>query len=507
MVNDDKNLVPRPPIVAVMGHVDHGKTKLLDTIRKTNVAEQEIGGITQAVGAYEIIHTPYKPQSTPAENRKITFIDTPGHEAFGKMRAHGARVADIAILVVAADDGVKPQTKDALQAIRNANIPFLVAINKIDKPEANIEKTLTSIAEAGVYLEGRGGDISYQLISAKTGEGIAELLDLILLIADLKDLRYNPNAPASGIVLTSYTDPREGITVGAVVKDGTLKPKEQIATETAKGKIKILKNFKREQVSELQPSSPALIFGFENLPDIGEEFITGSEAKHRKKTAKKLITVMQKPQNETGESKKQNVILKADETGSLEALRHIIENKFSESVNIIDTRVGNITETDTKRAFAAHAIILGFKTKMDDIAEQIIKSQKTTVIASPVIYELENLLGEYLARGKHAEEARSITILDTFGKPPAPDSEKKKTATGKGKQQIVGGTVVKGPIKNGELFEVWNGEKKIGTGKIINLRSGKVDTPSAEEGKEVGLLVESNIPIEKGFKLVFSNTT
>ncbi len=257
--------VSRPPIVAVMGHIDHGKTTLLDHIRQTNVAGKEAGGITQSIGAYEISH----------KGKKITFIDTPGHEAFSKMRERGAQAADLAILVVAADDGVKPQTKEALKAIRQANISFVVAINKIDKNNADIDRVKSDLRDNEVFLEGDGGDISWQAISAKKGEGVEELLDLILLVAEVADLKYDPAATPTGVILTARMDSRRGLTVSAVLRDGTLERNQKIITATAGGRIKILENFLGENSPTLTPSAPVLIMGFEQLQQIGEIFFDG----------------------------------------------------------------------------------------------------------------------------------------------------------------------------------------------------------------------------------------
>ncbi|KKT56520.1 MAG: Translation initiation factor IF-2 [Candidatus Wolfebacteria bacterium GW2011_GWA1_44_24] len=250
MTEKVKNLIIRPPIVAVLGHVDHGKTSLLDFIRKTNFVAREAGGITQSIGAYEIIHN----------GKKITFIDTPGHEAFSKMRSRGAIAADLAILVVAADDGVKPQTKESIEILNSAKTPFVVAVNKIDKSNADIEKTINDLTANGVLLEGRGGNVSWQAISAKTGQGVDELLDLVLLAAEMENLTYNPDADAGGVIIEAKSDNRRGIVVSVIAENGILKIGDKIATFGAGGKIKILENFLGEKTAELRPSSPALIF-------------------------------------------------------------------------------------------------------------------------------------------------------------------------------------------------------------------------------------------------------
>ncbi len=477
----------RPPIVVVMGHVDHGKTKLLDYIRKTNVAEQEAGGITQSIGAYEIEHN----------QKKITFIDTPGHEAFSKMRERGARVADLAILVVAADEGVKPQTKDALKYILKEGITFIVAINKIDKPSANIEKIKQELGKEGVLLEGFGGNISWHAISAKTGEGIPDLLDLILLAAELENITYNPDAPASGVIITGHIDSHRGPAVGVVVIGGRLQKKQLISTESARGKIKILEDFRGNSVEFLESSAPAMILGFGTLPEVGEEFFTGAD-----KYNKLSVSATQPTDNEetlqetsTEEKKPLKVLLKANEAGSLDALLHIIQKIAQQTnVTVIDKSVGNIHESDIKLAMATGAIIIGFKVKADKDAFSMAKMQKINIMISPIIYELEKNLEEYILK-ETPPEKRIIEILAVFGE-------------AKGKKQVIGGKVVQGPVKNLEVFEIINsvdGDKVIGEGKINNLQSQKKDVSQAETDQEVGLLVESETQIKTGNKLVFSN--
>ncbi len=467
----------RPPVIAVMGHVDHGKTTLLDYIRKTTVAEKEAGGITQSIGAYEIIH----------KGSKITFIDTPGHEAFSKMREQSAHIADLAILVVAADDGVKPQTQNALEYIKKENITCVVAINKIDKPNANIEKTKSDLANIGVYLEGFGGDVSWHAISAKTGEGVNDLLDLVVLASELQDLSYDPEASPTGVIITSKLDARRGGIVGAVVKNGTLSQGTLIGTKSAKGKIKILNDFLGKPVKSLVPSAPALILGFETLPEVGEQFICGDEVK-------KLHVGSISTQTGLGKNIKEestiSLVVKADEAGSLEAVRGIAERIPSDRPIIIASAgVGDIYETDIKFAQSTHAIILGFKAKIDKAALNMARNEKVMIIQSDIIYELEKELIEYIKR-RNPKEMPSIEILGVFG-------------GAKGKERIVGGKVILGPVKNQGVFDLWRNGKLIGSGKILNLQSGRKDVLSEETGVEAGLLAESDIDIRIGDTLIF----
>jgi translation initiation factor IF-2 len=461
-----------------MGHVDHGKTTLLDYIRKTRVADREAGGITQVIGAYEIEHA----------GRLITFIDTPGHEAFAKMREHSAKVADLAILIVAADDGVKPQTLNALQFITEAKIPYVVAINKVDKSNADIKKTHQTLLTAGVYLEGSGGNVSYQEISAKTGEGITELLDLVLLTADMEDLSTDAHGIPTGIVLTSKLDPRKGNVVGVIIKDGTLRPGELIPTETAKGKIKVLSSFTGDQVKSLPASAPALIIGFEKLPAVGEIFFAGESAAEFCKVGNNVLPITREEISETATT----VILKAEESGSLEALKGIIckmQNK--NELVILSASVGDIYEGDIKLAKSAHAIILGFKSKIDKAAQNVARNEHVEILLSNIIYELESNFLKLLGQGFHEPE-RVLDVLKVFN-------------VGKGKDQVVGGKVTKGEIKNQESFVIWKNREEIGSGRILNLQAGHADAKSVPEGQEAGLLIESETTIQPGMQLIFPN--
>ncbi len=464
----------RPPVIVVMGHVDHGKTTLLDYIRKTALASREAGGITQAIGAYE----------AEWKGKKVTFIDTPGHEAFQNMRAYGARVADLAILVVAADDGVKPQTKEALQTILTAKIPYVVAINKIDKNNADPERAKKELLQNGVLLEGMGGDVSYQEISAKTGEGVPELLDLVLLATEMESLTTDPEAPASGIVMTSRRDSRRGVLVGIVIKNGVLKEGDPIRTATASGKAKMIEIGSGEKAEELSPCAPALIIGFDSLPRVGERFTTDLNEKMDQLEAGPATA-------EVAEGVEAlTVVLKADETSSLEALKGLVLKSAGKSpLKVVDASVGNITENDVKTADAAKALVIGFKTKIDRAAENLAEGRHVEIVESPIIYELEKTLTERLGKVNPADRRR-LEILATFGTP-------------KGDEQVVGGRVVLGPIKNQETFEVWQSEEKIGEGKILNLQAQKKDIAEASEGMEAGLLVQSATSIKQGNVLMF----
>ncbi|MFH0806226.1 MAG: translation initiation factor IF-2 [Candidatus Brennerbacteria bacterium] len=474
----------RPPVVAILGHVDHGKTTLLDFIRKANVAAREAGGITQSVGAYEIAHN----------GKKITFIDTPGHEAFSSMRSHGAKVADLCVLVVAADDGVRPQTKDALSAITVAETPYIIAVNKVDKPSANVEKVKQELSANGVQLEGYGGSVTWQAVSAKTGEGVSELLDLILLATDMLDLTWDKSAPASGIVLSSRIDARRGVLVGVVLKNGVLAQGELITTETAKGKVKAFEDFMGKRVKELSPSAPALIGGFETAPQVGEVFVAGSGAGAGELYKGALPAKVQLRAGEISAKVAEGMplILKADESGSLEALVAVVQKISREfPCRIVEKSVGNIYEGDVKLAESTGATILGFGIKADRAAENLAEGKKVMIEIATIIYELEKFLRERLV-GEKKEELAKLEILAVFG-------------VGKGEEQIVGGRIAEGTVKNRTLFTVLRGGRKVGEGQVTNLQSKKKNVSEAGAGIEVGLLVESSATIEKGDVLNFAS--
>ncbi|MBX4209402.1 GTP-binding protein, partial [Candidatus Parcubacteria bacterium] len=285
--------IKRPPVVAILGHIDHGKSTLLDYIRKTNIVDEEAGGITQRISAYEVERQ--KEGSADGKAEKITFIDTPGHEAFSGMRERGATTADIAILVVSAEDGVKPQTIDAYKEIEKAKVPFVVAINKIDKPAANVEKTKISLAEAGIYVEGFGGNISFVPISAKTGAGVDELLDIIILTADIADLKGEPEKPAEGAVIEAHRDPKKGISATLVIKNGSMGPGMFVASGTAFSPVRILENSVGKKIAEATFSSPVRLVGWNKAPSVGSVFSTFASKKDLEEYLETAAEMEKKP--------------------------------------------------------------------------------------------------------------------------------------------------------------------------------------------------------------------
>ena len=486
----------RPPIVVVMGHVDHGKTTLLDYIRKTAVAAREAGGITQAVGAYEIVHG----------DRKITFIDTPGHEAFASMRSRGAQIADLAILVVAADEGLKTQTKEAIKIIEESKTPYIVAFNKIDKTAGSIDKARNDLMAAGVLLEGFGGQVSYHGVSAKTGEGVSDLLDLIVLSADVEDLKYDVAAPASGFVLEARRDSRRGIEASVILKNGTLRRGDPVHTARAQGKVKILENFLGKPVLELEPSAPAVIIGFETLPVVGEEFWVGEHGApaHMPISAPSHASnnAAGKTMGRLGEAKKNvlNLILKSSDSGSLEALSlvlHGMDQMGGKAVNIVEEAVGDITDGDVKHALATEATIIGFKNKTDKGARVLADAQQIAIITSDIVYDLQKAVEEYLTGARGPAAQGDLEVLAVF------NQERLD-------KQLVGGRVVSGVVRAKAPFEVLRAagtnadaqKDVIGTGRILELREKKTEVTQAEKGKEIGLLVQSHAKINVGDKII-----
>ena len=476
MTQANSNNQKRPPVVVVVGHVDHGKTSLLDYIRKSNVAGKEAGGITQSVGAYEIDH----------EGRKITFIDTPGHEAFSKMRVRGAHVADVAILVVAADEGVKPQTKEALKALLVSETPYVVALTKIDKSTAEIEKVQNDLGANEVFLEGRGGSVSWRGVSSKTGEGINELLDLVLLTADVEDLSFDPNAHASGMILEAKLENKRGNTVTIILKNGTLRKGDLIVTPSAKGKVKVLENFLGKQVSELVPSSPAVIYGFEELPAVGEEFRSGKLSDAEMEAVVKIAST-RLTGSKTKDDQTVRLILKADVAGSLEALNDLLRKipiAQNQRLEVISQSVGEISDGDVKDALATGAFIIGFKSYPSRAAENLARVHDIRIVTDEIIYKLLELIEKMFAEMKHGKHSGELQILAIF--------------SAKNNLQTIGGKVTRGKILNKAWLDVKRGDKVIGKGKVVGLQQAKKDANMVPEGNECGMRFDCPVKIEVG---------
>jgi len=480
-----ENLEARPPIVVVLGHVDHGKTTLLDYIRKTNVVEKESGGITQHIGAYQA--------------QKITFIDTPGHEAFSQMRSRGAKVADVAVLVVAAEEGIKPQTKEVISHIKEFKIPVVVAMNKVDKPAANPEKVIGELAKEGITVESQGGKVPSINISAKTGQGIDELLEILLLVAELEELKADPKKPASGVIIESYLDSQRGPTATLLVREGTLKKGDIVVCGDSYGRVRILEDFQGNSIKEALPSAPAVVIGLNQVPTVGERFsVVGSEKQAKEKTNKQGKKPAQSPKGiEAGPPESEgfggktfNIILKADVKGSLEAIEGTLRNIEQEevSINILKSEVGDISESDIKLAYSTNSTIIGFRIKTSVFISNLAQRQKVRIKTFEVIYELveevKKGLSKLLEPEIVREELGKLKVIAIFRK------EKSR--------MIVGGKVTSGKVVNKTRIDVIRDKEKITSGRITQLQHNKKDVPEIEKGKEAGILFEGEPIIEEG---------
>ena len=430
-----KNILERPPVVVVMGHIDHGKSTLLDYIRKTNIVDREAGGITQHISAYEVIH-----KDENGKACKITFIDTPGHEAFSKMRERGAKIADIAILIVSAEDSVKPQTIEAYKTILDNKIPFIVAINKIDKPGANIEKVKIDLAENEIYLENFGGKVPFAEISAKVGTGVDNLLSLILILAEMENFTGNVSETASGFVVETNLDPKRGIEATLVIKNGLLKKGMTIVVDEALCSTRMIENFLGKPINEASFSAPIHLIGFDKIPTIGAEFKSFEKKREAEEFAENYKNNKKSVNNtSTNETNKKiiPIILKADVWGSIEAIEKEIEKIKSESAlfKVVQKGVGPISESDIKAA-ADEAIVIGFNVKGDKSAIELAEKRGVVISFFDIIYKMTEWLVEEMEKRRPKIETTEITgrakILKTFSRTK--------------ERQIVGGKVLEGHI-------------------------------------------------------------
>lgn len=487
IVDKEEDLVERPPVVTIMGHVDHGKTTLLDTIRKTNVAEGEAGGITQAIGAYQIEY----------KGKKITFIDTPGHAAFTEMRARGASITDIVIIIVAADDGVMPQTKEAIDHAKAAGVPIIVAVNKIDKPAANVEKVLTEMSANGLQPEAWGGDIMFVNLSAKTGEGIEDLLERILLLSELGELKANPNRYASGTVIESKIDKTSGVITNLLIQNGTLRLGDPIVVGLSSGKVRTLKNDKGEDLVEASPSMPVSITGLSESPAAGDKFMVFESEKKAKKVAEQRREIAKEGRNKPkaavslddlfnrvkdGE-KEINIILKADVKGSEEAVKNSLLKLDVEGIkiNVIRSGIGGISESDVVLAEASNAIIIGFNIRPDHKITELAKEKGIDIRLYDIIYqvveEMEAALKgklepEYEEKVLGSAEVRKIFKFSKVG-------------------TIAGSYVVSGCLKRGAKARVIRDSVVINDSTIASLAREKDQVKEVKQGMECGITIDN----------------
>lgn len=480
-----ENIVKRPPIVVVMGHIDHGKSTLLDYIRKSNSVDSEAGGITQHLSAYVVTHT-----TKEKAVEQITFLDTPGHEAFQKMRLRGADMADVAILVVSAEDGVKPQTLEALASIKQANIPYIVAINKIDKPGADIMRTQTSLIENKIYVEGMGGDIPWVGISAKTGEGIPDLLDIVVLAADIAELKADTNAPATGQIIEGKMDPKRGNTATLIVKDGTLKKGSFVVSGHSYTPVRIMEDFTGKPVSEAGPATPVGIAGFGEIPAVGAAFYTVATKKEAEAAVTASRPVLQDQKRVMPTLPIIPILIKADVLGTIEAIEHEL-SKFSSDriiVRVIGTGVGDITSNDIQNVSATKdAIVVGFNVKVERQAQDLAERLNVEIDTFDIIYELSDWLNTALKnRTPRMEEMKTtgkVKVLKYF-------SSQKNL-------HVLGARVEEGLIKMNQKVKITRRDVEIGKGTIKNLQQYKSDVQQVEEG-EFGLQLDTKYEVAPG---------
>jgi translation initiation factor IF-2 len=485
MIKETKNFVERPPIIAVMGHIDHGKSTLLDYIRKTNIVDKEAGGITQHLSAYEVVH-----KGKGGKEHKITFLDTPGHEAFKAIRARGAHVADIGVLVVSAEDGVKPQTLEALLVIKESKIPYVVAINKIDKEGANIDRTKQNLAENDVFVEGYGGEIPWVAISAKVGTGVSELLDLLLLVAELEELKANPDLQAKGIIIESNLDSKKGITATAIITDGTLKKGEFAQCGKSISPLRIVDDFLGKPIETASFSTPIRIVGWDSAPTVGLEFNCFKDKKGALESVSKY-----NPDEEKAIKKEVDltktvipIILKADTSGSLDALIYEVGKLANDRIlpTVVLSGIGPVTENDVRAASTNdNAFIIGFHTKVEPQAESLALRLGTPLHSFDIIYKMTEWLVDALKERTPAIESEEMKgrakIIKLFS----------KTRD----KQIIGGKVETGTISVNEVVKILRRDADIGQGRIKELQMQKNKVSSVEEGKEFGAMVEAKIEI------------
>lgn len=487
---DKPHLSPRPPIIVIMGHVDHGKTKLLDTIRKSNVVERESGGITQHIGAYQITKN----------GKKITFIDTPGHEAFTTMRSRGAKVADIAILVIAADDGIKPQTLESVKIIKSAKLPMIVAINKIDKPEANVERVKQELAQINLLPEDWGGEILCIPISAKKGIGIDDLLDAILLVTEMEksSIVANPNRHAVGTIIESHKDTGEGPVATALIQNGTLHLGDLLFIQGIYyGKVKNLKNFLGENVSSAPPSTPVKILGFKAIPAVGDILeVKNSIDKKSKlknyqlKTQAAAVYNIQKKKKDSDEAQTLNLILRTDVLGSLEAIFALLDKLDHPDIHIqiISKGVGQVSESDVLLAERNNAVILAFYTTPTPAAAALAQEKNVEIRTYTVIYKLiddvKSLLNTRLAPKVEKILLGKIQVLKVF----------RKTEKG----MILGGVVKEGNISSGANVEVLREDVPIAKGSLAQLQRNKIVVQEVTKGNECGIEYHGKPIVQEG---------
>ncbi len=491
-----ENLQPRPPVVTVMGHVDHGKTSLLDAIRETNVAEGEAGGITQHIGAHQV----------PVDGRRVVFIDTPGHEAFTRMRARGAKVTDIVVLVVAADDGVMPQTQEAIDHAKAATVPIVVAINKTDKPEAQPERVKRQLADRGLMPEEWGGDTVMVEVSAKQKKNLGKLLEMLLLVADLRELKANPKAPAAGTVLESRVDRGRGPVATVLVQNGTLRTGDVFICGAVYGKVRAMFDDRGRPVKEADPSSPVEVLGLQGVPEAGDQFQVADEARARHmveyrqaklreaslaRTAGARITLDQLHQQlKAGDVKELPIVIKADVQGSVEVLSEMLPKLSTDQVKlkIIHASVGAVSETDVLLASASNAIVIAFNVRPDRKAADLAQQESVDIRLHSIIYEVSDEI----------KKAMTGLLEPVFKETFLGRAEVRNTFRIKGVSMIAGCYVQDGTLKRDVEVRVVRDGVIVYTGKISSLRRFKDDVHEVRAGFECGVSISNFNDVKVG---------
>jgi translation initiation factor IF-2 len=483
-----------PPVVTIMGHVDHGKTSLLDTIRKTKVAAGEAGGITQHIGAYQV----------EVNGKKITFLDTPGHEAFTAMRARGAQGANIAIIVVAADDGVMPQTREAIDHAKAAKVPLIIALNKIDKANANPDRVKQQLAEIGVLIEEYGGDTVCVPISARKGTGIDELLEYILLVAEIQDIRANPNRLATGVIIEAKVEKNSGVTATVLVQQGTLKMGDNIVVGSISGKVRAMFNDRGKRIQKAPPSTPVSILGLPEVPHAGDQLgavvddrtakqSALHEAEKRRSESSPLGQVSLDTlymQMQEGTVKELNIVLKCDVQGSSEAIKNSLSKLGEDNlkVRMIHEGIGNISETDVHLASASGAIIIGFHVKADGAAQREAQREGVDIRYYDVIYKLL----------EDIEAALTGMLEPTYREVIDGHAEVVQIFKAGRNVVIAGCRVTNGKLARSAQIRIQRKDEKIFEGKISSLRRGKDDVREVASGYECGIVIEDFTTFEVG---------
>ncbi|MDE1925291.1 MAG: translation initiation factor IF-2 [Patescibacteria group bacterium] len=500
----------RPPIVAVVGHIDHGKSTLLDYIRRSHVVEGEAGGITQHLSAYEAEH------ENSSGKHKITFLDTPGHEAFAAMRSRGLEVADVAVLVVSAEEGVKPQTMEAVTLIQEVKIPFIVALTKVDKPGANVERAKMSLLEHNIFLEGMGGEVPWVAVSGKTGEGIPELLDLILLAGELEGLTADPELPGEGLVIEAHVDPKRGNTATLIVQNGSIESGEFVVSGESFAPVRIMENFLGKPIREALPGSPVMIVGFSSLPAVGVPWHVveskkeaEADAAEAKAEFRKFSLPAQAKLAETSESENEEekihvvlpLVIKTDVAGTGDAVLHELEKLPKDErleVRIVSRGVGAIGEGDVRLVggSATPGIIVGFNVKVEREAKDLAERLGVKVAVFDIIYKLTEWLGAEIEKRRPLERVEEMTgtakIVKVF-------------SFAKGRV-VLGGRVEEGILVQGKEVKVMrrlpgHGDAELGRGSIVSLQSQKRDVKEVEAGAEFGAMIKMNVEPAAGDRL------